>query len=38
MGSFIVFVLYNDLSRSIQHRAAVQRNNQAPPGEVGPTR
>jgi len=38
MGSFIVFVLFNDLSRSIQHRAAVQRNNQAPPGEVGPTR
>ncbi len=38
MGSFIVFVLYNDLSRSIQHRAAVQRNNQAPPGEVAPTR
>ena len=38
MGGFIVFVLYNDLSRSIQHRAAVHRNNQAPPGEVAPTR
>lgn len=38
MGGFIVFVLYNDLSRSIQHRAAVHRNDQAPPGEVAPTR
>jgi regulator of sigma E protease len=38
IGGFIVFVLFNDLSRSIQHRAAVQRNNQAPPGEISPTR
>ncbi len=38
IGGFIVFVLFNDLSRSIQHRAAVQRNNQAPPGEIDPTR
>lgn len=34
IGGFIVFVLFNDLSRSLKHRAAVQRNNQAPPGEV----
>jgi regulator of sigma E protease len=38
IGGFIVFVLFNDLSRSIQHRAAVHRNNQAPPGELSPTR
>jgi regulator of sigma E protease len=37
IGGFIVFVLFNDLSRSIQHRAAVQRNNQAPAGETVPT-
>ena len=34
IGSFLVFVLFNDLSRSLQHRAAVQRNSQAPQGEV----
>ena len=38
IGGFIVFVLFNDLSRSIQHRAAVHRNNQAPAGEIAPTR
>jgi len=38
IGSFFVFVLYNDLSRSLQHRAAVQRNNHAPQGEVSPAR
>jgi regulator of sigma E protease len=38
IGGFIVFVLFNDLSRSIQHRAAVHRNNQAPAGEISPTR
>ncbi len=38
IGGFIVFVLFNDLSRSLQHRAAVNRNNQAPPGEVEPAR
>ena len=31
-------VLFNDLSRSIQHRAAVHRNNQAPAGDIAPTR
>ena len=36
IGSFLVFVLFNDLSRSLQHRAAVQRNSQAPQGEVRP--
>jgi len=38
IGSFLVFVLFNDLSRSLQHRAAVQRNSQAPQGEVRPGR
>ncbi len=38
IGSFFVFVLYNDLSRSLQHRAAVKRNNHAPQGEVSPAR
>ncbi len=38
IGGFIVFVLFNDLSRSIKHRAAVQRNSQAPAGELAPTR
>ena len=38
IGSFLVFVLFNDLSRSLQHRAAVQRNNHAPQGEVRPAR
>ncbi|MEO6462909.1 MAG: RIP metalloprotease RseP [Candidatus Eisenbacteria bacterium] len=38
IGGFIVFVLFNDLSRSIQHRAAVHRNNQAPAGDIAPTR
>jgi regulator of sigma E protease len=38
IGGFIVFVLFNDLSRSIQHRAAVHRHTQAPPGEIAPTR
>ncbi|MGH7726270.1 MAG: RIP metalloprotease RseP [Candidatus Eiseniibacteriota bacterium] len=38
IGGFIVFVLFNDLSRSLQHRAAVNRNNQASPGEVEPAR
>ena len=38
IGGFIVFVLFNDLSRSLQHRAAVHRNNQAPAGEIAPTR
>jgi regulator of sigma E protease len=36
IGSFLVFVLFNDLTRSLQHRAAVQRNSQAPQGEVRP--
>jgi regulator of sigma E protease len=36
IGSFLVFVLFNDLSRSLQHRAALQRNSQAPQGEVRP--
>jgi hypothetical protein len=38
IGSFIVFVLYNDLSRSLKHRAAVQRNDRAPQGELQPSR
>jgi regulator of sigma E protease len=38
IGCFFVFVVFNDLSRSIQHRAAVQRNNHAPQGEAGPAR
>jgi regulator of sigma E protease len=38
IGGFIVFVLFNDLSRSLQHRAAVHRNNQAPAGETAPVR
>jgi regulator of sigma E protease len=35
---FFVFVVFNDLSRSIQHRAAVQRNSNAPQGEARPAR
>jgi regulator of sigma E protease len=38
IGCFFVFVVFNDLSRSIQHRAAVQRNNRAPQGEARPAR
>ncbi|MEP7028221.1 MAG: RIP metalloprotease RseP [Candidatus Eisenbacteria bacterium] len=38
IGGFFVFVLYNDLSRSLQHRAAVQRNSHAPQGQVSPAR
>jgi regulator of sigma E protease len=36
IGGFIAFVLFNDLSRSLQHRAAVERNNRAPQGELQP--
>jgi regulator of sigma E protease len=38
IGGFIAFVLFNDLSRSLQHRAAVERNNRAPQGELEPSR
>ncbi len=38
IGGFIAFVLFNDLSRSLQHRAAVERNNRAPQGELQPGR
>jgi regulator of sigma E protease len=38
IGCFFVFVVFNDVSRTIQHQAAVIRNNHAPQGEARPAR
>jgi regulator of sigma E protease len=38
IGCFFVFVVFNDLNRFVQHRVAVQRNSNAPQGEVRPAR
>jgi len=38
IGCFFVFVVGQDLVRSIQHRVAVSRNSNAPQGEARPAR